>query len=85
MAYEPIVMIRTEREIEAHRQGAMRVIDAIESARDYPARIGPLCRWCEYNDICEPYRASRAAESARQPPRPPSRPLDQATQIGLFD
>jgi putative RecB family exonuclease len=79
--YEPIVMVRTEREVEEHRTAAMRVIDRIESATTYEAKVGPLCRWCEYNDICGPYRASRAADA---PPKP-SRPLDRAIQIGLFD
>jgi len=43
---------RSPGEIEQHRRQAIGVIEAIEVARDYPPRESPLCRWCEYRDIC---------------------------------
>ncbi|HXH27835.1 MAG TPA: PD-(D/E)XK nuclease family protein [Candidatus Polarisedimenticolia bacterium] len=43
---------RTEEDLQTQRRDAMRLIDTIEAARDYPPRESPLCRWCEYRDIC---------------------------------
>jgi putative RecB family exonuclease len=55
---------RTESEIEEHRRQAIRLVDKIEAARDFPARPGPLCRWCEYRDICPMEKHKVAAEAA---------------------
>jgi CRISPR/Cas system-associated exonuclease Cas4 (RecB family) len=30
-----------------------KLIERIESSPTFPCRSGPLCRWCEYADICE--------------------------------
>ena len=54
---------RTESEIEDHRRQAMRLVDRIEAARDFPARPSPLCRWCEYRDICPAEKHKVAAEA----------------------
>ena len=54
---------RTESEIEEHRRQAMRLVDKIEAAREFPARPGPLCRWCEYRDICPAEKHKVAAEA----------------------
>jgi putative RecB family exonuclease len=56
------VSIRTE--IEAHRRQAVRLIDTIEAARDFPARTSMLCLWCEYRDICPAQKDRVAAEAA---------------------
>lgn len=53
---------RTEAEIEEHRRQAMRLVDRIEAAREYPARPSPLCRWCEFRDICPAEKDKVAAE-----------------------
>lgn len=84
---------RTEAEVASHRQAAMRLIDAIEAARDYPARETPLCRWCEYRDICpaqkhwvarERASAERALdEAAERRLRAPERPAGRAEQLSL--
>lgn len=57
------VATRTEAEIEAHRRQAMGLVDRIEAARDFPARPSPLCRWCEYRDICPAEKHKVAAEA----------------------
>lgn len=54
---------RTESEIEDHRRQAMRLVDRIEAAREFPARPSPLCRWCEYRDICPAEKHKVAAEA----------------------
>ena len=43
---------RNREEIEAHRRGAISLIDAIEEAKVFPPHESALCRWCEYRDIC---------------------------------
>ena len=53
---------RTEAEIEEHRRQAIRLVDRIEAARDFPARPSPLCRWCEFRDICPAEKDKVAAE-----------------------
>ena len=53
---------RTEAEIEEHRRQAMRLVDRIEAAREFPARPSPLCRWCEFRDICPVEKDKVAAE-----------------------
>src|SRR6185369_7674473 len=50
-------------EIEDHRRQAMRLVDRIEAAREFPARPSPLCRWCEYRDICPAEKHKVAAEA----------------------
>jgi hypothetical protein len=30
----------------------MRLIDSIEAESEFRARPGPLCRWCDYANIC---------------------------------
>jgi len=57
---------RTEAEIEAHRRQAVRLIDTIEAARDYPARESALCRWCEYRDICPTQQGKLLIEKAAE-------------------
>lgn len=43
---------RTPEQLESLRDETIGLIDRIESATEYPAVTGPLCRWCEYRGIC---------------------------------
>jgi RecB family exonuclease len=43
---------RTPEKLEDLRVETIGLIDVIERSQSYPARPGPLCRWCEYRDIC---------------------------------
>jgi len=45
-------------------QATMRLIDKIEVESEYRARPGPLCRWCDYADIC-PDAPGEARSSAQ--------------------
>ena len=60
------VLSRSEAELEAHRKQAIRLIDTIEAARDYPPRESALCRWCEYRDICPTQQGKIALEKAQE-------------------
>ena len=43
---------RTRESLDKLRGETVRLIDAIESEREFEARPGPLCRWCDYSDLC---------------------------------
>ena len=88
------VLQRSPEEVEAHRRQTVRLIDAIEAARDHPARPSKLCLWCEYRDICpaqkdEVARERVAEERARQDLQARylagvGRPITRAEQGSLF-
>lgn len=85
---------RSETDIAAHRTAAMRLIDAIEAAREHPPRESALCRWCEYRDICpaQKHQVSmerQAAERRRKDEddrrlMAAARPAGRAEQLSLI-
>jgi putative RecB family exonuclease len=88
---------RTPEQLEAVRAGTIDLIGRIEAERAYPARTGPLCRGCEFNDRCEEGRAHlgdappppalvRETPAAPEPPAPPAEPPRErpGAQLALF-
>ncbi len=75
---------RTDAEIESHRVRAMRLIDTIEAASDYPPKESALCRWCEYRDICPVQADQYRAETGAPPARPAGRAGTAMKQMDLF-
>jgi putative RecB family exonuclease len=64
---------RTPEDLGALQRDTIGLIDRIRSERRFEPRPGPLCRWCEYRDVC-PATAPRAAatpEPALDAPLPP--------------
>jgi putative RecB family exonuclease len=49
---QTLSMTRSPEELERVRTETIKSIDTVEAATDYPPRPGPLCRWCEYRDLC---------------------------------
>ncbi len=43
---------RTPEQLRSQSTAAMRLIDRIEAQTEFPPRESPLCRWCDYRDIC---------------------------------
>ena len=43
---------RTPEQLSSQSTAAMRLIDRIEAQTEFPPRESPLCRWCDYRDIC---------------------------------
>jgi len=43
---------RTPEQLESLREKTIGLIDRIRAETRYEPRTGPLCRWCEFNDIC---------------------------------
>ncbi len=56
---------KTASQLEAARQEAVRVIAKIEAARSFPAKVTPLCDWCEYRSICPAIIAGASAASVQ--------------------
>ncbi len=43
---------RSREQLDALRSQTIQLIDEIEETAEYRARPGPLCRWCDYREIC---------------------------------
>ena len=61
---------RTPEQLAALRQQTIELIDRIEAASEHPAVPGPLCRWCEFRELC-PEGQERAPLSGPRGPEPP--------------
>ena len=74
---------RSEEQLTKLRHDTIARIDEVTAATEFPARPGPLCRWCEYADRCpaagqatasgepgEPSPAESAPGEAAAPPSP---------------
>ena len=68
---------RTPEQLEALRGETIGLIDRIRVETRFEPKVGPLCRWCEYNDICpaSPVRRQLAPEPPHpvEGPEPPPR------------
>lgn len=47
-----IILTKTPKELEAIRKETIKLIDEIESEKEFKPIVGPLCDWCAYSDIC---------------------------------
>ena len=74
---------RTPEQLETLRGETVTLIDRIRAEREFKPKTGPLCGWCEYNDICEasPVRRKAARGNGELAPAPAGqaqRPAGQA-------
>lgn len=76
---------RTPDALAALRSETIRLIEKIEAESVFRASPGPLCRWCDYAQICPdaPADARGSAPRSAAEPTPPSEP-DEA-QLSLLD
>ncbi len=59
---------RTPEALDKLRGETVRLIDSIEAETEYRAKPGPLCRWCDYADLCpEAPEEARAVSRSRAP------------------
>jgi len=78
---------RTPDQLQELRSDTIAVIDTLESASEYPTKTGPLCRWCEYRDLCPAQRDAAAADpptTAHDPSSPVDAPTPAARQLPLL-
>jgi putative RecB family exonuclease len=47
---------RTEEELHQLKLQVLKKIKEIESAQEFPANTGPLCNYCEFQDICSEFK-----------------------------
>lgn len=73
---------RSAAQLDEVRAATIRLIDEIEAASEYPTRTGPLCRWCEYRDVC-PEGATRAESLASTEPPAPSPPTTSMEETAV--
>jgi putative RecB family exonuclease len=62
--------LRSRREPEALERlktETIELIDRIEATSEYPPKPGPLCRWCEYRELCPD---AKLPEPQPEPPVP---------------
>jgi putative RecB family exonuclease len=53
---------KNEVQLEALRKDVMKLIDVIEAASDFPARMSTLCDWCEFQPECPQFKHLYAVE-----------------------
>jgi putative RecB family exonuclease len=65
---------RSPEQLEALRRDVMALVDRVRAEREWAARPGPLCSWCEYRPLCPAFGASapppapQAADAAEELP-----------------
>jgi putative RecB family exonuclease len=87
LAYDrEFVEQRSLEDLQRVRIDTIRSIQDIEASAQFPARVGPLCSWCEYRAICPAMAGRRALEQADAvmvSPRPAVNP--RTGQYHLFE
>ena len=58
---------RSEQDLERIKKACIDLILTVERARDFSAKKGPLCAWCEYQEICPEWREARPAAAPAFP------------------
>jgi putative RecB family exonuclease len=72
---------RSPEQLDALRSETIGLIDRIRSESRFEPRPGPLCRWCEFNDICP---ATAAGGRPQAPDAAEPRPPAQRRQLPLI-
>ena len=66
------VSTRNAEQLQLLREKTMGLIDRIRVASEFEPKLSPLCKWCEFADIC-PAQAERR-EARGEPPHPVDQP-----------
>lgn len=69
---------RTPRDLERLKRTCISLIQTVERARDFPAKKGPLCAWCEYQEICPEWEGSKPVASPAFPNGRPDVPAKRS-------
>lgn len=62
---------RTPEQLKALRGSTMRLIDRVETEREFAPRPSALCAWCEYRDVCPAARGAVSRAAAAPPQASP--------------
>jgi putative RecB family exonuclease len=77
-----LVSVRTPDQLRSLRDEIVRLIDTIESATaagNLPARITPLCAWCDFKPVCPAHATVQPGATA---PASASQPVSGPAQSG---
>jgi putative RecB family exonuclease len=58
---------RTPEQLETLRADTIALIDRVRAEQEFKPKTGPLCSWCEFNDICEASPVRRARPRVEAP------------------
>ena len=47
---------RTDAQLEDLKKDTIKVIKEIEAAKEFPAKVSTLCKWCEFRPICPQWK-----------------------------
>jgi putative RecB family exonuclease len=61
---------RSPEALQALRENVIALIDEIEATREFPARRGNLCNWCEYKGYCPAFGGELPEHLRPTTPRP---------------
>lgn len=68
---------RSPDQLDELRTDVIALIDRVEAEEEFAPSPGPLCRWCDYNDICEAAAVPRQAEPEPTAPGQPGPERDR--------
>ena len=70
------VETRTPQDLDQVKRKCISLIQTVEGARDFPAKKGPLCSWCDYQEMCPEWKGVK-------PVAPPAFPNGRPAEIPL--
>ena len=54
-----VVEKRRPEDLDRVRRSCIALIQTVERARDFASKKGPLCAWCDYQEICPEWKGTR--------------------------
>ncbi|HXI03036.1 MAG TPA: PD-(D/E)XK nuclease family protein [Candidatus Saccharimonadales bacterium] len=56
---QTIVETRTREQLDRVRRSCIALIQTLERVHDFPAKKGPLCAWCSYQEMCPEWKTEK--------------------------
>jgi putative RecB family exonuclease len=72
---------RTAKDLDGVKSKCISLIQTVERARDFAPKKGPLCSWCDYQDVCPEWVG---VKPAAPPAFPNGRPAEDSGPLGRF-
>jgi putative RecB family exonuclease len=64
---ETFTETRTREQLDRTRRSCIALIQTVERVTDYPAKKGPLCAWCSYQEMCPEWKDAKPTASPAYP------------------
>jgi len=75
------VETRTPKDLDGVKSRCISLIQTVERAREFAPKKGPLCSWCDYQDVCPEWKG---VKPVAPPAFPNGRPAEDAGPLGRF-